>query len=253
MSVGAIDYAVKADGLHPTDKLVLILIANCVNDSDGYGYPSQRYLAERTGLTRETVNRSVLRLVESGHLQVTHQYRENGGKRSNIYHVGGAHVTQDHIGSDAGSHTHVTQDHMKETEVSKRNKKQRESASRASRLPDDWQLPDEWELWAKAERPDLHPKSVAAAFKDYWVSVSGSRATKRDWFAVWRNWIRREAKVGDKKQSSASVPSWADLPRDDNKLADHARWHRLPDPYPGESFMQYRARLSAAVKERMRA
>lgn len=256
MSVGAIDFAIKADGLSASDKLVLILIANCVNDSEGYAYPSQRYLSERTGLTRETVNRVVARLEQAGFLIVTHQYRDNGGKRSSKYVIpyeskSHTHVTQDHKGSDAGSHTHVTQDHNIETVIKKRNLKQREA--NASRLSEDWKLPDEYAAWCKENRPDLDPRSVADSFRDYWISVPGSRATKRDWFAVWRNWVRKESKPGERKQSSASIPSWADLPRDDSKLADHARWHRLPDPKPGESFPMYRARLSSAVRERMRA
>lgn len=251
MSVGAIDYAVKADGLAPTDKLVLILIANCSNDATGLCVPSQRYLAERSGLTRETVNRVIKRLEEAGHLTVTHQFHDAGGKRSNHYHIGGGYVTQDHIVCDAGSHTHVTPTSHDINGIYKRNTK-REGA-RAQRLSEDWELPDQWAAWAREERPDLNPKSVAESFKDYWISLAGSRASKRDWFAVWRNWIRKEAKVGERKPSTASIPSWADLPRDDNKLADHARWHRLPDPHRGESFAQYRMRLTAAIRERTRA
>jgi len=250
MSVEAIGYAVKADGLAATDKLVLILIANCSNADTGLCVPSQRYLAERSGLTRETVNRVVKRLEDAGHLRVTHQFHDAGGKRSNHYYIGG-YVTQDHIGGDAGSQPHVTQDHMKETELNKQNTKR--GGARAQRLSEDWDLPDEWATWAREERPDLDPKSVAASFKDYWISLAGSRASKRDWFAVWRNWIRKEAQPGDRKLKSASIPSWADLPRDDTKLADHARWHRLPDPHRGESFVQYRMRLTAAIRERSRA
>lgn len=28
-------------------------------------------------------------------------------------------------------------------------------------------------------------------FMDYWTSVSGSRGTKLDWDATWRNWMKR--------------------------------------------------------------
>ena len=250
MSVGLIDVAIKADGMKPTDKLILILIANCSNDHTKLCVPSQRYLAERSGLTRESVNRICQRLVEDGHLAITPQFHDKGGKRANSYIVlgkgGGGYVTQDHIGGDVGSHTHVTQDHMKETEYINGNTKRV-----GTRLPDDWKLPKEWAQWAKEERPDLHLKTVADTFKDYWISVAGSRGTKRDWFAVWRNWIRREPKIGERKMNG-SAPVWATLPMDDQKLDNFARSHQLPAAKVGETFGAYRVRLQSAVQDKLR-
>jgi uncharacterized protein YdaU (DUF1376 family) len=53
-------------------------------------------------------------------------------------------------------------------------------------------IPEEWILFCRTERSDLNPKSVFEGFKDYWVSVPGSRGVKLDWFATWRNWIRSQ-------------------------------------------------------------
>jgi hypothetical protein len=53
-------------------------------------------------------------------------------------------------------------------------------------------IPEEWILFCRTERSDLNPKSVFEGFKDYWVSVPGSRGIKLDWFATWRNWIRSQ-------------------------------------------------------------
>jgi uncharacterized protein YdaU (DUF1376 family) len=66
---------------------------------------------------------------------------------------------------------------------------------RATRLPDDWR-PDR-EYWEAAQ---LINKSItqewfvatAHKFKDYWIAKSGKDATKADWLATWRNWIRRD-------------------------------------------------------------
>ncbi len=61
-----------------------------------------------------------------------------------------------------------------------------------TRLPADWVLPNDWREWAKAERPDLLILSVADQFKDFWISKTGAGATKLDWQATWRNWVRNQ-------------------------------------------------------------
>lgn len=45
------------------------------------------------------------------------------------------------------------------------------------------------------ERPGWNSErlsQVSEKFRDYWLAKSGQSATKRDWFAVWRNWVREE-------------------------------------------------------------
>jgi uncharacterized protein YdaU (DUF1376 family) len=70
---------------------------------------------------------------------------------------------------------------------------------KASRLPDDWK-PDK-QYWESAQliKPDMTQEwfiQVAHKFKDYWIAKAGKDATKTDWLATWRNWIRREAESG---------------------------------------------------------
>lgn len=62
---------------------------------------------------------------------------------------------------------------------------------RACRLPADWQpSPDEQ---AFAEQLGLDPSSVAAEFHDYWQALAGSKGTKLDWAATFRNRCREIA------------------------------------------------------------
>lgn len=67
--------------------------------------------------------------------------------------------------------------------------------SRGSRLPNDWVLPNEWIDEANKIKSFLtneQIKNIADGFKDYWVSLSGSKAVRVDWLATWRNWIRNQ-------------------------------------------------------------
>ena len=68
----------------------------------------------------------------------------------------------------------------------------RKTQQRGSRLPADW-FPSETEIqFCKTERPDLDPAKTAERFRDYWHAQPGSKGTKLDWPATWRNWVRDE-------------------------------------------------------------
>lgn len=66
------------------------------------------------------------------------------------------------------------------------------SKKRASRLSPDWVLPKAWGEWATAQNlSEPEVRSEGEKFHDYWVALSGKAATKLDWEATWRNWIRK--------------------------------------------------------------
>ena len=73
-----------------------------------------------------------------------------------------------------------------------------ERTKRATRLPDDWQLPRAWGVWAMQEMGMTEDavRWEADKFADYWHARSGQGATKMNWHATWRNWIRRNAESG---------------------------------------------------------
>lgn len=45
--------------------------------------------------------------------------------------------------------------------------------------------------WATAEVPGLDVVAHTKEFVDYWRAESGAKATKADWVATWRNWMRK--------------------------------------------------------------
>ena len=64
-------------------------------------------------------------------------------------------------------------------------------AKRGQRLAIDWEPSDDDVAFATGLRVDW--RREADAFRDYWLSESGSRAAKLDWSAAWRNWVRRSS------------------------------------------------------------
>lgn len=81
------------------------------------------------------------------------------------------------------------------------------STTRGKRLSKDWLLPKTWGEWALEQcsqwkREDV--VRVAEKFRDYWVAKSGKDATKTDWEATWRNWVRRELEERPPRAPSAA-------------------------------------------------
>ena len=78
---------------------------------------------------------------------------------------------------------------------------------RATRLPADWAPTPDQIAWARSERKDINPATEASKFRDYWIAKAGRDATKLDWDATWRNWVRN-AKAAAKATANGSEPEW---------------------------------------------
>lgn len=59
-----------------------------------------------------------------------------------------------------------------------------------TRLPDDWRPSPELIAAVREERPDVDLRTETAKFRDHWHAKAGKDATKLDWDATYRNWIR---------------------------------------------------------------
>jgi len=103
------------------------------------------------------------------------------------------------------------------------NHKPSSTATRGSRLPNNWKPDSDLAAWSKTERPDLDLRKVLEEFRDYWGSLAGSRATKVDWDGTWRNWVRKQTAA---KQSFAQ------------QAADVARTTTPPPANQGDALKQ---------------
>lgn len=80
--------------------------------------------------------------------------------------------------------------------------KSRGARKRGTRLPKNWQPSRELKSWALNERPGMDLQRVIDSFTDYWIAKTGQAATKLDWGATFRNWVRNEKPNGSSKQNS---------------------------------------------------
>lgn len=97
-----------------------------------------------------------------------------------------------------------TEERREETETEGEKRR----LARGSRLPPDWKLPLEWGNWALQEKQGSTAEDIrrcAERFKDYWISVAGSKGVKADWQATWRTWVRRDTEIGFRPASGLSA------------------------------------------------
>lgn len=265
MSVRVMSWVWSKSRSAPTQRLVLLAIADCANDRGSDAYPSTETLATKTGLSVRGVRKAVADLVKSGELRVDYKagpkgcnrYRvvipdpapDAGNPEQNAPSTDTRHTV--HSASDAGSTRNVVpgtrhettgnpargaaepSENRPPTEPSKEPSVPRKRGSdRGTRIPDDFAATAEMIVWAKENTPLVGSKETAA-FVDYWRGRAGASGRKTDWVATWRNWMRRA-----QTEAEAKRPGSRDLvevnghrlkPETAQRLADRARFAAMDE------------------------
>lgn len=83
---------------------------------------------------------------------------------------------------------------------------------RGTRIPDPFEITDAMRAWAVEGAPFIDLDRETSNFVDFWSGKSGQGATKVDWTATWRKWMRT---------ASDRVPPWKRRPESE---ADPDGW-----------------------------
>lgn len=218
MSIKFINWAFQIEGLNPTQKVLLIALADNAND-DGYCYPSIATLCLKTGLTSKNSIRNNLKiLTEKGYLTITERLRPNGSKTSNSYILGGGAKFEGGVVQnlrEGGSFNEGGVGRLKGGAIEpplepplklKNIQKEIKGKSNAKRktsintkFGESCEMPTEYGEYARSkgrEEPDI--KLQWEKFCNYFI---GEGKGKIDWLATWRNWILNDF---DRKRSGSS-------------------------------------------------
>ena len=68
-------------------------------------------------------------------------------------------------------------------------------------------LPDDWRAWTTQHDISLNAGEIFETFRDYWIAQPGSKGVKLDWFATWRNWVKRQKEFVKPKSNGAGTPT----------------------------------------------
>ncbi len=165
-----------------------------------------------SGLFRSSTRKArslVNALVEAGKIKIEDGFITNERALSDLVHRGFVSVSRSESGAKGGRTRAINAAKALETnnqpqanastrEEKRREEKEREAIAspkkdfRGSRLGPDWTLPDDWRQWAVDQGlPATVVNREADRFRDYWIGKAGKDATKADWQATWRNWVRK--------------------------------------------------------------
>lgn len=202
------DWLGGTSGLTAAERGVYITILALVYETGGPIKMDRARLARRCGVPAGSFKRILTALLDEGKLfetevglsnsraekelgerEIAHTKRQSGARKTNAIL---AEKRQQKQGGDersasrsANANTRSQKPEVKDTPNGVSKKKQ------GTRLPEDWVLPRDWGDWALAEGwTENVIRDQADRFRDYWISKTGRDATKRDWLATWRNWMR---------------------------------------------------------------
>lgn len=102
---------------------------------------------------------------------------------------------------------------------------------RGIRIPDDFAVTSDMASWARENAPDVQWRRETETFIDYWRSSSGTNASKRDWVAAWRNWLRKEQKRLEEQPRPRSPAVHNGQSQTDTTVARLLTGQRLPSPF----------------------
>lgn len=214
MSVQALTCALAMGGLGPSEKLLLIALANYA-DAAMRCYPSNRRLCEDTGLSERTV-RTVLKALEDRRIiSRLERTRSDGSRTSDLVtlHFAGLILAPPHPGAEiAGGGATIAggagqplpgggamiaplttfepvTEPKREADASLSSKPTKDA--RGSRIAADWKPGEAETNYALKEGLSLEEiDREADKFRDYYLAKAGAGARRVDWYASWRTWVR---------------------------------------------------------------
>ena len=192
MSIKAVSWAFDQQIKDPLAKLVLIAVADHINESTGDAWPSVERLEQMTCASRSTVLRKLKMLETSGFLQ-----RQKRFNKTDLYSLNLVGVTQTGVTQTPLEVSHRHTNHNRTVIINNKGKSKK-------------QLLVDWE-------PDAADQQYATdagldwkeTFEDIrlWNEQNGNKASYASCKAFWQGWVRREAKrrpARSNRQESAS-------------------------------------------------
>lgn len=210
MSVQAITAAFAVQGVSPSEKLLLLALANYA-DSDFECWPSQKTLTFDTGLSERTIRTAMGSLEGAGLISRERQNRPNGSRTSDLITLTLPAITAVRSEAPTGKKRHTYRQSSPDLPANvaplttlepsveplgkileaAQAQPQAKPDPKGTRLPDDWTPQLAETAFAKQQGMTLEEIALEAdKFRDFWHAKPGSGGRKSDWPATWRNWCR---------------------------------------------------------------
>jgi len=181
MSIKAVSWAFDQQIGDPMAKLVLIAVADHINESTGDAWPSIERLQHMTSASRRTIQRKLKMLEEDGYLERKKRFND-----TDLYSLGarGVTVTRGVTQSPLGvSHSHPN--HNRTVILNNKGKSKKQ-------LLVDWTPDTEDKVYATERGLDWQEILEDITI---WNEKNGNKAAYASLKAFWQGWVRKEAKA----------------------------------------------------------
>jgi len=239
VSVRVMSWVWEHSRARPTQRLVLLAIADHANDRGVEAYPSMVTLMAKTGLSERGIRKATTELVALGELAVAYKGGPRGCNRyavvipdpapdAGLAIADPARDAASDPAPDAGNPAPQGLDpapgaddpargapepsenrSITELSVGARPFAHARAMTRGIRIPEDFTVTPQMIAWARANTPLVGAKETAA-FIDYWHSAPGAKGLKLDWTATWRTWMRRAQSDAERSNGVRTRPSTTD-------------------------------------------
>jgi len=192
MSIKAVSWAFDQQIKDPLAKLVLIAVADHINESTGDAWPSVERLEQMTCASRSTVLRKLKMLETGGFLQ-----RQKRFNKTDLYSLNLVGVTQTGVTQTPLEVSHRHTNHNRTVIINNKGKAKKQ-------LLVDWQPDDADKQYATELGIDW---SETLTDITLWNEKNGNKAAYASCRAFWQGWVRKEAKgrpARSNRQESAS-------------------------------------------------
>ena len=192
MSIKAVSWAFDQQIKDPLAKLVLIAVADHINESTGDAWPSVERLEHMTCASRSTVIRKLKLLETTGFLQRTKRYN-----KTDLYQLNMVGVTQTGVTQTPLEVSHRHTNHNRTVIINNKGKSKKQ-------LLVDWQPDDADKQYATELGIDWKETLTDITL---WNEKNGNKAAYASCRAFWQGWLRKEAKARparSNRQESAS-------------------------------------------------
>lgn len=210
MSWEATSWAWRLEGLSPTQKLVLMGLANYAN-SDNICFPGQSRIGEHAGVSDRTVRTIVKQLEEMGVISRKRRHGDGGYRTSDMYVL---HVETDLPANTSASSYRKSGAGLPEIEGdltgsplpgnSKRTVSNHqigelvdadvieEGSTSAKPFPAEFLITPKMKAWADKNVPHLDLVSETREFVAYWKHGEGKGKKRKNWVMTWQNRMRQK-------------------------------------------------------------
>lgn len=246
MSVQATTWVWEHSQAEGNARLVLLAIADAANREGENAWISANTIAKMCRIGHRTAQRKIAELMESGELE---KMGSRGEKQATVYRIPGVRsgdpLRQNDVrqndayakpGDPLRQNEHTATSPMAYNPInpsitnvihpSSDAPSAQPTHNRGTRIAEDFWPAQKHIDKIKAMKPGLDLELEHTKFMNYWLSVTGRNATKKDWGRTWENWMLN-AKTGNDYK-----PGWQ------KRLEYNAQMNQQYQSDPGADFLR---------------